>query len=118
MLFNSIDFLFFFTIVTILYYLIPLKKRYIFIVFASYIFYMFWNVGNIVILMYVTLITYIAGRLLELFNSNKQRKLVCILAGILCFVILFMFKYYDFVVKNLCFYCKNLACRFLILPLT
>ena len=103
MLFNSIDFLFFFTIVTILYYLIPLKKRYIFIVFASYIFYMFWNIGNIVILLYVTLITYIAGRLLELFNSNKQRKLVCILAGILCFVILFMYKYYDFVVKNLCF---------------
>lgn len=101
MLFNSIDFLFFFTIVTILYYLIPLKKRYIFIVFASYIFYMFWNIGNIVILLYVTLITYIAGRLLELFNSNKQRKLVCILAGILCFVILFMYKKFMFFIAKI-----------------
>ena len=43
MLFNSIDFLIFFPIVTLLYFLIPYRFRYIWLLLASYYFYMAWN---------------------------------------------------------------------------
>ena len=40
MLFNSLDFLIFFPIVTLLYFIIPRKVRYLFLLAASYSFYM------------------------------------------------------------------------------
>ena len=43
MLFNSFDFLVFFPIVVILYYAIPKKFRYLWLLAASYYFYMCWN---------------------------------------------------------------------------
>lgn len=47
MLFNSIDFLVFFPIVVSVFFIIPKKLRYIWLLIASYYFYMSWQPNRI-----------------------------------------------------------------------
>ena len=64
MLFNSIDFLLFFPIVLLVYFVIPRKIRYVWLLAASYFFYMCWNPAYIVLILLSTGITYLCGRIL------------------------------------------------------
>ena len=64
MLFNSFDFLVFFPIVVLLYYIIPKKFRYLWLLAASYYFYMCWNAEYALLLLASTVITYVSGLLL------------------------------------------------------
>ena len=65
MLFNSVGFLIFFPIVLLVYYVIPKKIRYLWLLAASYYFYMCWNAKYAVLLFTSTVITYASGLLLE-----------------------------------------------------
>ncbi len=65
MLFNSLQFLIFFPIVVLIYYIIPSKYRHIWLLAASYYFYMCWNVKYIILLLLSTIITYLCGLYLE-----------------------------------------------------
>ena len=65
MLFNSIDFLMFFPVVTILYFLIPKKYRYLWLLVASYYFYMKWEVKYVLLLLFSTTVTYVCGILTD-----------------------------------------------------
>ena len=69
MLFNSIDFLIFFPIVTLLYFLIPHRFRYIWLLIASYYFYMAWNPVYALLMLTSTFITYLSGILID--HSDK-----------------------------------------------
>lgn len=69
MLFNSIDFLIFFPIVTLLYFLIPYRFRYIWLLIASYYFYMAWNPVYALLMLTSTFITYLSGILID--RSDK-----------------------------------------------
>ena len=61
MLFNSFSFLLFFPIVTLLYFLIPHKLRYLWLLVASYFFYMCWNPKYALLLAASTVIAFISG---------------------------------------------------------
>ena len=65
MLFNSLDFIIFFPVVAFLYFLIPAKGKHVWLLLASYYFYMSWNAGYAVLILCSTVITYTCGRLLE-----------------------------------------------------
>lgn len=65
MLFNSIDFLIFFPVVLILYYAIPSRFRYLWLLAASYYFYMCWNAEYALLILFSTAVTYTGARLLE-----------------------------------------------------
>ena len=65
MLFNSIQFLCFFPAVTAIYYILPHRFRYIFLLIASYGFYMCWNTRYALLMLCSTLITYRSGIALE-----------------------------------------------------
>lgn len=104
MLFNSIDFLIFFPIVVLLYYVIPKRYRYLWLLAASYYFYMSWNAKYALLLFFSTVITYICGYLIDWFGRSiedtrkasnaKKAALICCL--VLNLAILFVFKYHDF----------------------
>jgi len=104
MLFNSIDFIIFFPIVVLLYFVIPKKMRYLWLLAASYYFYMGWNAKYALLLAFSTLITYLSGLLLDYINRKElveaksvfYKKIVVassvlINLGVLCF-----FKYVNF----------------------
>lgn len=97
MLFNSIDFLIFFPIVVLVYFIIPKKIRYIWLLVASYYFYMCWNPKYALLMMTSTVITYFCARLIDNRRCNKYYIAgVCIIANL---GILAVFKYANFVVS-------------------
>ena len=65
MLFNSLDFLIFFPLVTLIYFLIPHRVRYLWLLGASYYFYMCWNPKYALLMLTSTAITYASGLLID-----------------------------------------------------
>ncbi len=96
MIFNSIDFLIFFPIVTLIYFLVPKKLRYIWLLGASYYFYMCWNAKYAILLLVSTLTTWLAGWMIQIAKDVRVKKgamAACIVVNI---AILFFFKYFNF----------------------
>lgn len=99
MLFNSIEFIVFFFVVTPLYYLLPHKFRWFHLLAASCIFYMAFVPVYILILAGTIVIDYFAGLLIE--NSRGNKKLFLTLSLIANIGVLVVFKYYNFFIDNI-----------------
>lgn len=100
MLFNSFQFIIFFPLICVLYYLIPRKFTKIFLVIVSYLLYMNWIPVYALLLLYITIITY-TGALNIQFLENIRRKHRVILFAILTILPLLFFKYYNFINANI-----------------
>ena len=101
MLFNSIQFLFFFPVVMILYFIIPFKIRWILLLIASYYFYMCWKVDYIVLIIISTLIDYICSNQMAKLKFKKNRKKWLLISIFSNLGILFGFKYFNFFSENI-----------------
>lgn len=99
MLFNSIEFLIFFLVVTTLYYLLPHRLRWLMLLVASCIFYMFFIPVYILILAVTIIIDYFAGIWIER-SEGVQRKFYLIASIISTCLVLFIFKYFNFFNAN------------------
>lgn len=104
MVFNSLNFLLFFPIVLMVYFLIPPKIRYLWLLIASYYFYMSWNAKYVVLLLFSTVVTYFSGLFIGRLDRSEQldpvqktrNKKLCVAVCILLNLsILFLFKYLD-----------------------
>lgn len=71
MLFNSISFLIFFPVVILLYFIIPHRFRYIWLLAASYYFCMAWNPVYALLMLTSTFITYTSGILIDKANKTS-----------------------------------------------
>ncbi len=100
MLFNSFQFVFFFIIVTSLYFTLPHKYRWFMLLMASCYFYMSFIPIYILILLFTIIIDYFAGIYLEKFQG-KKRKTFLIISLIANVGILAIFKYYNFINDNI-----------------
>ena len=89
MLFNSMAFAVFLPIAFILYYLVPHKYRWGFLLIASYVFYMNLHVGYGLLLMLSTILTYALARGLEAAPSATRRRL-CLWGGVLPLVLILL----------------------------
>lgn len=106
MLFNSYSFLVFFPIVTLVYFVIPKRIRYIWLLLASYYFYMCWNAKYALLLLTSTIITYFSGLVLSMVKPEEKhtvilKRSVVAISFISNLSILFFFKYFDFVIENI-----------------
>jgi Predicted membrane protein involved in D-alanine export len=99
MLFNSFEFLLFFPIVTLIYFLLPHKFRWVHLLLASCIFYMFFIPVYIFILFFTIGIDYTAGIMIE--NADRAKKKLFLVISIIANVgVLAIFKYYNFFTDN------------------
>ena len=96
MLFNSVNFIVFFPIVVLAYFILPRKIRYIWLLVASYYFYMSWNAKYAVLILATTVITYFSGLLIEKYGSKKWIVAASILTNLGA---LFYFKYFNFAIS-------------------
>ena len=104
MLFNSIEFLIFFPIAVVAYYIFPKAIRNYWLLVCSYYFYMCWNPKYSFLLMTTTIITYLSGLLLDVVNkseldsgdTNRLRKCIVAVSFVLNIGLLFYFKYINF----------------------
>lgn len=109
MLFNSLDFLFFFPVVLLVYYIIPKKLKQFWLLIASYYFYMCWNAKYALLILVSTIVTYLSGLIIEKvkraeYDATKEEKLKkCVVAAsfIINLGILFYFKYINFAVGTM-----------------
>ena len=74
MLFNSFHFIVFFIIVTIGYYILPQRWRWILLLISSYYFYMCWNPIFILLIVFSTFINYIFSLAIAKEKDFKKRK--------------------------------------------
>lgn len=92
MLFNSLTFAVFLTAVFFLYYTLPVKFRWGFLLLASYVFYMNLHAAYGLLLLFTTLLTYVLALCLEKAPDQKKKRL-CLTGGILPLLgILLVFK--------------------------
>ncbi len=101
MLFNSVAFLLFFPIVCLLYYCIPsnrIRERNIFLLLVSYYYYMNWEPVYAILLLACSGITYGAAWGGHFFGNFRKTFLV--FGVVLNLLILFFFKYFNFVADN------------------
>ncbi len=108
MLFNSIDFLLFFPLVTAAYFLLPHRVRWVWLLVSSYYFYMCWNPRYVVLIALSTVVTWLSGLLLgraaQVEDARRRaflRRLWVALSFAINLAVLFCFKYFGFFWQNL-----------------
>jgi alginate O-acetyltransferase complex protein AlgI len=108
MLFNSFHFVFFFLVVTTLYFTISHPWRWLLLLASSCYFYMAFVPIYILILGFTIVIDYFAGIYIE-NAQGKRRKLFLIFSLIANIGVLAVFKYYNFINTNLSFLLQGFA---------
>ena len=112
MLFNSWEFLLFFPIVVLVYFVIPRKIKHVWLLVTSCFFYMCWNPSYIILIMTSVVVTYLSGILLDACNKNRaageapdrraarQKKWIVAGSFFINLLILAAFKYSDFILSS------------------
>ncbi len=99
MLFNSFRFLIFFPVVTAVYFLLPFRARWFWLLAASCYFYMCFIPVYILILFFTITVDYVAARAMERTSGGTRRSIL--LASIVANVgVLAVFKYFNFLNAN------------------
>lgn len=96
MSFISFNFLLFFPFVVLIYHIIPCKLRNLWLLLASYFFYMCWNARYALVILFSTIVTYLSGLLISKLPHKKGKQFVVAISVVLNLGVLFFFKYYDF----------------------
>ena len=110
MIFNSFKFLIFFSLVFVIYYLVPKKARTGVLLVSSYIFYMCYKPSYVFLLMAITLVCYSTAILLEKYKKYRRYILGTGLALILGTLV--FFKYTNFIFEII----NSLSAEFSFLP--
>lgn len=101
MLFNSVSFLIYFPIVVLVCFIIPDRFKNIWLLIASYYFYMSWNAKYGLLILLSTVITYVCGIIIDRCGHHIWRKLSFALCLVSNFSILFFFKYFEWILENI-----------------
>lgn len=109
MIFNSFSFIIYFIITTILYFILPHRFRWFFLLAISCYFYMAFMPIYILILLYTIIVDYFAGILIE--DKPRYKKITLLVSilvnvGTLCF-----FKYYNFLNENISILLNHFSVR-------
>jgi len=100
MLFNSIEFALFLTLVVLFYFLSPFRYRVAFLVIASYFFYMYWQWEYGLLLAAQTAINFGCGWAISRAASQRSRQVLLAASISSSLGILFLFKYSGFFIDS------------------
>ena len=118
MLFNSVQFIIFFIVVTLAYFSLSWRGRWMLLLATSCYFYMVFKPVFILILFGTIIIDYYAGIWIEKSPDQKQKKLLLVISLISNIGILAFFKYYDFLQDSVNQILGTIHLRPLVPPLT
>ena len=100
MAFQSFSYFIFLLTVLVLYYLLPTRLRWQLLLVGSYFFYMCWNAGYALLMLFSTIVTFASGLLIDRANQEadettrlRRKKLWVAVSILLNLAILFFFKY-------------------------
>ena len=105
MQFNSVDFMFFFPFVVFVWFVVPKKLRTMWLLGASYYFYMGWNPIYALLIGFSTLVTFLCGLGIDTYRESehsKKRKIIILILGLsINLFILIIFKYGNFIIETI-----------------
>ncbi len=96
MIFNSAEFLIFYPLVLLGYFLSPKKWKWPWLLAASYFFYMIWNPPLIFLILFTTAVSYVSAILIEKSESRFKRNFWLTATLVTSLGVLFFFKYFNF----------------------
>ena len=100
MLFNSLNYLIFLPIVFTLYWLVQERFKWIVLLVASYFFYMCSGPQYGLLILGITVVTYLAAFFISRSKDKGIRKITLAGAVLICLLILFFFKYFNFFIST------------------
>lgn len=100
MTFNSGEFLIFFPITLLLYFLLPKKWSRYSLLLMSCIFYLAWNIKLIGLILFTTAVSYFCAIIIERSKKSSTKKLCITITLLACLGVLFFFKYYNFLAES------------------
>ena len=101
MLFNSLEFVYFFLITTILYFVLPFSARWVLLLVSSYFFYMCWGWECGILLVMQTVVNYACGLGISGSSSSAWRRAFLAVAVLASLGMLAYYKYLDFLNDSL-----------------
>jgi D-alanyl-lipoteichoic acid acyltransferase DltB (MBOAT superfamily) len=96
LLFDSVEFAVFFTVVVAGTFALPHRVRWAWLLVASYAFYMRWNVSYAALIGLSTLVDYVAARRIDAARTERGRRLGLAASVVTNLGLLFTFKYWAF----------------------
>lgn len=109
MIFNSLAFAVFLPFVFLLYWALPHKCRWVFLLAASYYFYMSGDAYYGVMLAVTTAATYVCARQIERCQSERARKVFLWLGAAAPIGALFFFKYFAFAMETITYLARAVS---------
>ena len=103
MLFNSVVFLFAFLPITyvVFWLLRSTRARYVWLAVTGYVFYAYWDARFCLLMLFSTLVSYVAGRAMLRWDQHpRQRKLCLVIPIVVDLGLLGFFKYTNFVLDT------------------
>jgi alginate O-acetyltransferase complex protein AlgI len=104
MLFNSISFLIFLSVVFFLYWFVfqkSLRAQNLFILIASYVFYGWWDWKYLLIIIFGSAVNFFSGLKLACNSTPIHRKIILLISCVASLGMLCLFKYYNFFTASL-----------------
>lgn len=101
MAFNSIPFLIFYAIILVLFYTVKNNLRWLILIPAGFIFYMYFIPSYVIIILTLIFIDYNVALLLEKIKTQRLRTLILLVSLLANLGLLFIFKYLGFLNTNL-----------------
>jgi len=98
MLFNSLNFLIFLPVTFLVYYSLPQRSRWIFMLVASYFFYAGWKVQYLGLIAFSTVVDYFMSNLIYKTEDPFKRKVMLGVSLTINFSFLILFKYFHFLI--------------------
>jgi len=96
MQFNSLEFFIFFCIVVWVFFSTPVRFRWLFLLIASYVFYMAWEPAYALLIASSTVVDYAAGLLMGRAGDRSRRRKYLLMSLGANLGLLFTFKYFNF----------------------
>lgn len=116
MSFSSLTFLYFFLPITLFgYYILPAKKRNIFLLLSNIIFYGWGEPSFLIVILFTTVINFYCAKFMTKYKKHKKH--IAIFAIFIDLLILFVFKYLNFLFNILNIFGLNLKAASIGLPL-
>ncbi|MBR2342692.1 MAG: MBOAT family protein [Clostridia bacterium] len=100
MTFNSFEFLIFYPVVALLYYILPRASKWVMLLIASYFFYMYTQPELVLLIFGTTLVSWLSAGVIERSRRPAVRKLFLALTLTVSLGVLFFYKYFDFLSES------------------
>ena len=96
MIFNSLDYIIFFILFSLVFFFSKPKNRWFLLLIASYFFYMYWRWEFIFLIVFSTLVDFFCGIKMSQKSNQKQKRPYLLISLFSNLGLLFFFKYFNF----------------------